>query len=144
MLRMQVGVPRTQSIRLCRWLGVLILGAMAVGGCDSEASTDYECVVAAAPGHEWTSADAEEFVLQLHPPPGDKAERHALFVDGLTAFGAKEGGFDDYDPAVALGHHRDIMADFHFQKSFKEGTAGAAKAYSDHREALGLEMLECP
>lgn len=133
-----------QNLQWWRFSALFIVGMTAVVGCESEKPDDTKCVVATAPGHEWTTADADEFVLQIQPAPGDRAERQALFVDALTAFGAKEGGFNDYDPAVTLRHHRELMADLHFERTFEEGTSRAVEAFAAHREELSLEVLECP
>ncbi len=134
-----------QQIRLRRWLGVAIVaGVAAIVGCDSDVPDIDECVVATAPGKKWTDADADEYVRQLQPPPGDREERHALFVDALTAFGAMEGDFERYEPSLALRHHREMMADFHFQRTFEEGTAEAIEAFQRYRDTLELKAFECP
>lgn len=125
-------------------IGLAVIAMIVVlSGCDGTTSDEKTCEVAQAPGHSWTMEDVQVYAQQLRPSPGDEAERVAYFIDGLTALGRVEGGFEDYDPSTAAEHHRGLMSDFHFNRSFEEGTEIAVEEFTKARDELGLEVVDC-
>ena len=128
-------------------LTALVAGALTITACSDGEQTsvgDESCVVATAPGgHKWSSADADEFALQIHPAPSDRAERHALFLDALTAHGKMEGNFERYDASTAPDHYRTVLADIHLHRTFDEATEIAVKQFEQYRKELDLKQGDC-
>ena len=125
----------------------LMTGALSLTACCGDEQADGEdelCVVAEAPGdHQWNSADADEFALQIHPAPSDREERHALLLDALTAHGKMEGNFERYDAPTALDHYRTVLADIHLHRTFDEATEIAVKQFEQYRKELDLKQGDC-
>ncbi len=94
-------------------------------------------------GNSWTDEDVEKLMEYIHPPMGGTEERRALFIDVLTAHSVVEGELETYEPEESLGHYRQLLADFHFNRTFEEGTTIALERFSEHRAGLELSADMC-
>lgn len=123
----------------------VVVSILALLGCDSfeQKVEEQRCVVALPSGDSWTDEDVEKLMEYIHPPMGGMEERRALFVDVLTAHSVVEGELGTYEPKESLGHYRQVLADFHFNRTFEEGTTLALERFSEHREELELSADKC-
>ncbi len=124
------------------FISVIVLALL---GCDSPEQNIEEkrCVVAMPSGNSWTDEDVEKLTEYIHPPIGGIEERRALFFDVLTAHSLVEGELATYEPKESLGHYRQLLADYHFNRTFEEGTTLALEAFSEHRDELELSADKC-
>ena len=117
---------------------------LALSGCESPIQAEEQrCVVAMPSGNSWTDEDVEKLMEYIHPPMGGIEERRALFFDVLTAHSLVEGELATYEPKESLGHYRQLLADYHFNRTFEEGTTLALEAFSEHRDELELSADKC-
>lgn len=99
--------------------------------------------MATSPEHNWSTDDVDEFAEQYNPPIGDAEQRASHFFDALTAYGMREGSFDDYCPERAHRHYDEVLAEIHRNRTFEEATEHALDEFRLAQRDLELEFGDC-
>lgn len=135
--------PRTKTIFLSTAVTAWLVVFLMAGCSPDNEQHERSCTVATSPDHSWSEHDVEEFAEQYNPPIGDAEQRASHFFDALTAYGMREGDFDDYDPERAHRHYDEMLADIHQNRTFEQATAHALDEFARAQRDLELEFGDC-